>query len=212
MEDVDHIDGCADLCCAKTKRKILSAFAGLRASGEIFRDSRDMVGTRTVRIWFLEESNNGSTRGATVESTNSSVILAQTLQPQPVNLTTSTTTQATPEPSDGTGVQQRQTITVQSSSPDGAVLDSAFGQGLRLGIGVSPHSGEGLRVTHVLPDSAGQRAGFEVGDVILVINGMPIRNFQDYSNAVDDSPAIMSVTLGNVNDGQELTIDVELEN
>ena len=78
----------------------------------------------------------------------------------------------------------------------------AISQGLRLGIGAVNHPGGGVCVTDVLPDSPGDLADFEVGDVILEINGTPIHNLQDYSKAVDDSPERMDATVVNLNDGR----------
>ena len=102
----------------------------------------------------------------------------------------------------------RQT-TVVRGIPGTVRLPFAISQGLRLGIGATNHPGGGVCVTDVLPDSPGGRAGFEVGDVILEINGTSIRNLQDYSKAVDDSSGRMDTTVVNLNDGR-LNRTVEL--
>jgi S1-C subfamily serine protease len=103
-------------------------------------------------------------------------------------------------------------IEVRSTFPGVVILPPGAGQGLRLGVGVVNHPSGGVRVSDVLPNSPGHRAGFEVGDVILEINGLPINGLQDYSNAIDDSSEKMEVQVSNVNDGQVLNVIVDLEN
>ena len=99
----------------------------------------------------------------------------------------------------GTIVHRTQT-TVVRGIPGVLKLPHSVSQGLWLGIGTANHPGGGVCVTDVLPDSPGDYAGFEVDDVVLEINGTPIHDIQDYSNAVDDSPKTMDVTVVNLYD------------
>jgi len=111
---------------------------------------------------------------------------------------------------EGTVTQRTQTIEVRGSFPSIAHLPFGIVQGLRLGIGVENHHDGGVRVTDVVPNSPGHRAGFEVGDVILEINETPINDIRDYSHAIDTSPAIMEAKLNNVNDDRVFNRTVEL--
>ena len=86
---------------------------------------------------------------------------------------------------------------------------SAVNQGPRFGIRAVNHSA-GVRITEVVANSPGQRAGFEIGDVIIEINGKPIRNEQEYSDAIDVSPKTMNAKVINTNDGQTLNVTFEL--
>jgi len=88
------------------------------------------------------------------------------------------------------------------------VVHRGFGQGLRLGVGVQEHSGEGVLVTVVHPGSPADIAELIAGDVILEINRMPINDFMDYSYAVDRSPRTMNMKVSN--DGQEFMLTIEL--
>ncbi|MDR0327429.1 MAG: PDZ domain-containing protein, partial [Planctomycetaceae bacterium] len=76
----------------------------------------------------------------------------------------------------------------------GTLLPVAY-QGPRFGVRAVSHPGGGVRITEIVPNAPGGRAGFEIGDVILDINGTPIRNEQDYSKAIDDSPQTITVKV-----------------
>ena len=106
-------------------------------------------------------------------------------------------------------LQKTQTVEVFGSLPGGAEQPALGNQGPRFGIRAVNHHG-GVRVTQVVPNGPGAKAGFEVGDLIVEINGVPIRNEQDYSKAVDDSPKTMNAKVVNVNDGKTLNITFEL--
>ena len=63
-----------------------------------------------------------------------------------------------------------------------------------LGLRVKAENG-GLLITEVLPLSPAFHAGLEVGDTLLEVNGVPISNEQQYSEAVDKSPASMRLKV-----------------
>ena len=83
-------------------------------------------------------------------------------------------------------------------------------QGPRLGVRAVAEKDGGLRVTELISESPGEKAGFEVGDVILEINGKPINTEQEYSDAVDESPKQMQLKLKNSRDGRVITPTIEL--
>ena len=112
-------------------------------------------------------------------------------------------------PLNGITVQKTQTVEVYGTLPDQAEQPPGNSQGPRFGVRAVNHPG-GVRITEVLPGGPGCRAGFEVGDIIIEINGTPIRNEQDYSKAVDDSPKKMNAKVINVNDGRTLDVTFEL--
>ena len=56
---------------------------------------------------------------------------------------------------------------------------------IRLGVQAVANQGDGVRITRVLDNHPGQRAGLRVGTVILVINDRRITSEQDYSDAID---------------------------
>lgn len=113
-------------------------------------------------------------------------------------------------PLNGIAYQKTQTIEIYGSLPDETERPSAAQRGPRFGVRAVNHHGGGVRVTELVPNGPGVKAGFEIGDVIVEINGTPIRNEQDYSKAVDDSPRKMNVKVVNVNDGRTLDVTFEL--
>jgi hypothetical protein len=83
-------------------------------------------------------------------------------------------------------------------------------RGPRLGAAAVGQAGGGVRVVRVLPDSPAGRAGLRVDDVILRINGQPIRNSRDYSDAVDASNRQMEITIRDGRTRQVRTVMVQL--
>lgn len=79
-----------------------------------------------------------------------------------------------------------------------------------LGVKAVDNNGSGVKVTEVVADLPGMKAGFEVGDVILEINGRSISNEREYSDAIDCSGNVarMKVTCGKT--GQTFEINVIL--
>jgi len=78
------------------------------------------------------------------------------------------------------------------------------------GVKAAENNGNGVKVTEVLANMPGQKAGIEVEDVILEINGTTIGGEQAYSDAIDraGSVARMKVLCGKT--GQTHDVDVEL--
>lgn len=113
-------------------------------------------------------------------------------------------------PLNGITLQKTQTIEIYGTLPGTASASVAIQQGPRFGIRAVNNPGGGVRITEVAPNAPGHRAGFEVGDVILEINGTPIQNEQDYSKAVDASPKTMTAKVRNVHDGKTFDTTFEL--
>jgi membrane-associated protease RseP (regulator of RpoE activity) len=78
------------------------------------------------------------------------------------------------------------------------------------GVKAVEHNGNGVRVTEVVPGLPGQKAGFEVNDIILAINGVNITSEQAYSDAIDRSGTVarMRVLCGRT--GNTVEADVVL--
>ncbi len=78
------------------------------------------------------------------------------------------------------------------------------------GVKAAENDGNGVKVTEVVAGLPGRKSGFEVGDVILEINGTKIGGEQAYSDAIDraGSVARMKVLCGRT--GQTVDADVML--
>ncbi len=78
------------------------------------------------------------------------------------------------------------------------------------GVKALDNAGNGVKVTEVLAGLPGQKAGFEIGDVILEINGSKITDEKTYSDAIDcaGKNARMKVLCGKT--GQTIDTDVVL--
>ena len=112
-------------------------------------------------------------------------------------------------PLNGIAQQTTQTIGVYGTLP-GVAVAPVESQGPRFGVRAVALHGGGVRITQILPDGPGARAGFEVGDIIFEINGNAILNEDDYSKAIDDSPKQVKAKVINVKDGRQLNITFEL--
>jgi hypothetical protein len=111
-------------------------------------------------------------------------------------------------PLNGIVVQTTQTIEIYGTLP-GVAPAPVVQQGPRFGVRAITLPGGGVRVTYVLPDGPGARAGFEVGDIISEINGKTIQNEEDYSKAIDDSPKQDHAKVINGKDGRLLNVTFE---
>ena len=78
------------------------------------------------------------------------------------------------------------------------------------GVKAIENNGNGVKVTEVVADLPGQKAGFEVNDVILEINGVKITNEKEYSDAIDAAGKVarMKVLCGKT--GNTVDADVVL--
>lgn len=115
-------------------------------------------------------------------------------------------------PINGISLQKTQTVDVYGSLPgtESRSTESTQRQGPRFGVRAVNNGGNGVRITEVVKDGPGATAGFEVGDVILEINGTPIRNEKDYSDAIDNSPRRMKAKVLNVNDKNVILVTFDL--
>ncbi len=68
----------------------------------------------------------------------------------------------------------------------------------------------GAYVSQVMPDSAAAKAGLEAGDIIISINGMKIRTFQELRAKIATKGAGATVQLGLIRDGKERNVSVTL--
>jgi Do/DeqQ family serine protease len=71
-------------------------------------------------------------------------------------------------------------------------------------------SDEGAVVTRVMPGSAAERAGLEVGDVITAVNGQSLQNADQLSNALGLLPANSTVSLSALRNGAPRKFTVQL--
>jgi len=71
-------------------------------------------------------------------------------------------------------------------------------------------SNEGAVVTRVLPGSAADRAGLEVGDVITAVNGQTLQNSDQLTNALGLLPANSTVNLTALRNGAPRKVTAQL--
>lgn len=69
----------------------------------------------------------------------------------------------------------------------------------------------GAWVSEVLAEGAAEKAGIEAGDVIISIDGSSVNSFAELAAKVGTMGAGRTIRLGVLRDGEELTIQVELE-
>jgi S1-C subfamily serine protease len=63
----------------------------------------------------------------------------------------------------------------------------------------------GARIQAVVPGSPAHRAGLEVGDVIVAIDGLPVNTVQDLNQIVGSSLGIVRIVLRDVRTGRVTT-------
>lgn len=71
-------------------------------------------------------------------------------------------------------------------------------------------SNEGAVVTRVLPGSAAERAGLDVGDVITAVNGQALHNSDELTNAIGLLPVNSTVSLTTLRNGATRKVTAEL--
>jgi hypothetical protein len=76
----------------------------------------------------------------------------------------------------------------------------------KLGIQAADNNGDGVKITRVFPNLPGMRAGLEVGDIIISIDGKKINSEKDYSDAVDAAGDEMKVETRNARGGTSVTV------
>lgn len=95
-------------------------------------------------------------------------------------------------------------------SPAQAAPHASVSLGVRVADAAAhaPHGGDGAYVGHVKPGSLAERAGLEPGDVIIGIDGQPIRTADELIRAAKALAVGQSVPLTVVRDGQYREITV----
>jgi S1-C subfamily serine protease len=68
----------------------------------------------------------------------------------------------------------------------------------------------GMKVIGVHPDSPAQKAGIEVGDVIVAANGVPITGAESLSAVVRKSGATLSLSVRDTRTGKDTAVEVKL--
>ena len=68
---------------------------------------------------------------------------------------------------------------------------------VRLGVQAANNKGDGVIITRVVPDFPGQRAGLEVGDVIIEIDGKKITSEKEFSDAIDAASGKITLVTRN---------------
>ncbi|GAK55906.1 2-alkenal reductase [Candidatus Vecturithrix granuli] len=72
-------------------------------------------------------------------------------------------------------------------------------------------SAEGVLIAQVLPDSSAEKAGLKQGDIIVEINGQPVRDQAEYNTIIEEYTARDALKFALVRDGKPLTIKVQAE-
>ncbi len=106
--------------------------------------------------------------------------------------------------------------TVEALIRDGKVSHSRIGVGIT---DVTPEnakffadaSASGAVVTEVEPDSAGARAGLQIGDVITELDGKKVSDAGELQALVSEKHPGTKVTLGILRDGKSISVPVTLE-
>jgi S1-C subfamily serine protease len=121
------------------------------------------------------------------------------------------------------GKQTTQTITAFSlpdeAAPEGPAASDP--RGSRFGVPAVAHGTDGVRITavwenypgtQVVEVATGKRLILEPGDIILEINGRPLRSLQNYIDCVKNSPQTMEFVIRNVRNGERVPLRVQLRN
>lgn len=69
----------------------------------------------------------------------------------------------------------------------------------------------GAFVSEVLPDSAAEKAGIKSGDILISLEGKPLKSFAELRARIGTTAPGKSVQVGLIRDGKEQTVDVTLE-
>lgn len=72
-------------------------------------------------------------------------------------------------------------------------------------------SAEGVLIAQVLPGSSAEKAGLKQGDIIVEINGQPVRDQAEYNTIIEEYTARDALKFSLVRDGKILTITVQAE-
>jgi membrane-associated protease RseP (regulator of RpoE activity) len=102
--------------------------------------------------------------------------------------------------------RQRLKVLLDKASRE-ATID--FHRGGFLGVGGNLMA-ENCMITQVMPDSAAQAGGIEVGDVVVKLDGKPISDFPSLSQIVSETPPGDMLTITLLRGGETLTKKVTL--
>lgn len=72
-------------------------------------------------------------------------------------------------------------------------------------------SAEGVLIAQVFPHSSAEKAGLRQGDIIVEINGQPVRDQAEYNTIVEEYTARDALKFALARDGKPLTITVQAE-
>ncbi len=72
-------------------------------------------------------------------------------------------------------------------------------------------SAEGVLIAQVPPGSSAEKAGLKQGDIIVEINGQPVRDQAEYNTIIEEYTARDALKFSLVRDGKILTITVQAE-
>jgi len=72
------------------------------------------------------------------------------------------------------------------------------------------YTGEGVKIASVIKDSPGEKAGLLAGDIIIAINGEPVKKLMEYSNALKKFQPGDTIELGILREGKGKIIPITL--
>lgn len=81
---------------------------------------------------------------------------------------------------------------------------------VKFGIRAVSNNGDGVRITEVVPSYPGAKAGLEVGDIILTIDGKKITSEKEYSDAVDAAGRDMKLEVRSKKGGNVCTVVAQM--
>ena len=72
------------------------------------------------------------------------------------------------------------------------------------------YSGEGMKIGAVMPDSPAEKSGLLKGDIIIMLDEIPVKSLRDYSNALKTKQPGDVVVIEYIRDGENKTVELEL--
>lgn len=79
----------------------------------------------------------------------------------------------------------------------------------RLGLQVFDNDGNGVLIKRVFPGTPAEKAGLEAGDVLVAIDGQPVKGEDDFANAIDGSAGKIKVQVQR--NGEALSREIKLD-
>jgi hypothetical protein len=102
-------------------------------------------------------------------------------------------------------------VRVESAAPRGAAGDA---RSFSVSLGIVPdfgQSSDGMKVSSVQPNRAGEKAGLKAGDVIVKMAGKPVLNIYDYMGLLGELKAGDVIDLEVRRDGQIVVLKATME-